>query len=311
MAVARSITLRHRFLPRFPGARASRRVGAREVVAGPSRPCFSGHAGGPVARGGPADTPATGPAALRSPGHTLPEITPDPKRTTDAIARTHADRPLPNRRHDAATHRRPRALQRRGVVAPVAPAASTALRAVEEFEVGVQAPAGFFDPLNYCEDQPESFARRRAVERKHGRISMMAFVGILVHNADIEFPGYISKSQGVKFSDIPDGIYGFSKIPAAGILQIFLLTGLIELAWWPASNYSGDYGIGFWGKRRQGEDKLQKLNAEMANGRLAMLGVAGNMPAEGQTGMTFKERARAQLQPVRLGVCCSGSLCEH
>ena len=110
-------------------------------------------------------------------------------------------------------------------VAPVAPAASTALRAVEEFEVGVQAPAGFFDPLNYCEDQPESFARRRAVERKHGRISMMAFVGILVHNADIEFPGYISKSQGVKFSDIPDGIYGFSKIPAAGILQIFLLTG--------------------------------------------------------------------------------------
>merc|ERR1712205_212443 len=101
-------------------------------------------------------------------------------------------------------------------------------------------------------------ARRRGVRgrragaggRKHGRMGMMAFVGILVHNADIEFPGYISKS------------------PAAGILQIFLLTGLIELAWWPASNYSGDYGIGFWGKKWQGEDKLQKLNAEMANGRL-------------------------------------------
>ena len=193
-------------------------------------------------------------------------------------------------------------------VAPVAPAASTALRAVEEFEVGVQAPAGFFDPLNYCEDQPESFARRRAVERKHGRISMMAFVGILVHNADIEFPGYISKSQGVKFSDIPDGIYGFSKIPAAGILQIFLLTGLIELAWWPASNYSGDYGIGFWGKKWQGEDKLQKLNAEMANGRLAMLGVAGNMLAEGQTGMTFKEQLLALNFNPFAEVCCSGSL---
>ena len=171
-------------------------------------------------------------------------------------------------------------------VAPVAPAASTALRAVEEFEVGVQAPAGFFDPLNYCEDQPESFARRRAVERKHGRISMMAFVGILVHNADIEFPGYISKSQGVKFSDIPDGIYGFSKIPAAGILQIFLLTGLIELAWWPASNYSGDYGCGFFGTSYNDdpETKATKLNAELANGRLAMLAIMGLLAQDVVTG---------------------------
>ena len=156
----------------------------------------------------------------------------------------------------------------------------------------MQAPAGFFDPLNYCEDQPESFARRRAVERKHGRISMMAFVGILVHNADIEFPGYISKSQGVKFSDIPDGIYGFSKIPAAGVLQIFLLTGLIELGVVAASN-SGRLRHRLLGQGRQGEDKLHKLNAEMANGRLAMLGVAGNMLAEGQTGMTFKEQLLA------------------
>ena len=31
----------------------------------------------------------------------------------------------------------------------------------------------------------------------------------------------------------------------------------------------------------------------MANGRLAMLGVAGNMLAEGQTGMTFKEQLLA------------------
>ena len=164
---------------------------------------------------------------------------------------------------------------------------------VDETRIGVQAPAGFWDPLGLSTTQPEGFERRRAVERKHGRISMMAFVGIMVHNADIEFPGYISKSQQIKFSDIPDGIYGFSKIPAAGILQIFLLTGLIELAWWPASNYSGDYGIGFWGKKWQGEDKLQKLNAEMANGRLAMLGVAGNMLAEGQTGLTFKEQLLA------------------
>ena len=33
--------------------------------------------------------------------------------------------------------------------------------------------------------------------------------------------------------------------------------------------------------------------AETWNGRLAMLGVAGNMLAEGQTGMTFKEQLLA------------------
>mmetsp|Transcript_962 Transcript_962/g.2825 ORF Transcript_962/g.2825 Transcript_962/m.2825 type:complete len:204 (+) Transcript_962:64-675(+) len=180
-------------------------------------------------------------------------------------------------------------------VAPNARRAAPVLAAapVDETVIGVQAPAGFWDPLGLSTTQPEGFERRRAVERKHGRISMVAFVGILVHNADIEFPGYLSKSQGVKFSDIPDGIAGFSKIPSAGILQILLLTGIIELAWWPASNYSGDYGVGFFGTKYEGEEKLQKLNAEMANGRLAMLGVAGNMLAEGQIGMTFKEQLLA------------------
>merc|ERR1719310_2600681 len=62
---------------------------------------------------------------------------------------------------------------------------------VDESVIGVQAPAGFFDPLDYCTTQPESFERRRAVERKHGRIAMVAMTGCLLHNADVEFPGYL------------------------------------------------------------------------------------------------------------------------
>jgi len=119
---------------------------------------------------------------------------------------------------------------------------------------------------------------------------MMAVVGLLFHNADIEFPGYLSLSQKLKFSDIPNGLYGITKVPAAGIAQILLLTGLIEMAWWPASKYDGDYGCGFFGAKYEGEEKVRKLNAEMANGRLAMLGIAGAMFAEGQTGQTLKEQ---------------------
>jgi len=178
-------------------------------------------------------------------------------------------------------------------VAPAATKASVVVKSVDESIIGVQPPAGFFDPLGYCDSEPESFLRRRAVERKHGRVSMMAMVGLLVHNADIEFPGYLSKSANLKFSDIPNGLYGITKVPAAGILQIVAFFGLVELFWWPAANYSGDYGCGFFGAKYEGEEKITKLNAEMANGRLAMLGIAGAMFAEGQTGQTLQEQLLA------------------
>ena len=175
--------------------------------------------------------------------------------------------------------------------APAAAPASTAPRAVDESTLGVQAPAGFLDPLGFvAKDGPEAFVRRRAVERKHGRIAMVAITGVLVHNAQIEFPGYLSKSADLKFSDVPDGLGGFFSIPAAGIAQILAFCALVELAWWPANNYSGDYGCGFFGETYEGEEKVKKLNAEMANGRLAMLGIAGAMFGEGQTGQTLAEQ---------------------
>jgi hypothetical protein len=177
------------------------------------------------------------------------------------------------------------------VLPSFARASKSALTMVDESVVGVQAPAGFYDPLGLVEkDGPEAFVRRRAVERKHGRVSMAAITGVLVHNADIEFPGYLSKSADLKFSDVPNGFKGIFAVPPAGLLQILLFFGLVELAWWPANNYSGDYGCGFFGATYEGEEKVKKLNAEMANGRLAMLGIAGAMFGEGQTGQTLAEQ---------------------
>ena len=178
--------------------------------------------------------------------------------------------------------------------APAAAPAATALRAVDESQLGVQAPAGFLDPLGFvAKDGPEAFVRRRAVERKHGRIAMVAITGCVLHNADVEFPGYLSLSQQLKFSDIPNGGQGIFNIPAAGVAQILLFCGLVEMAWWPASKYDGDYNVGFFGEKLSPEKKTQKLNAEMANGRLAMLGIFGNMVAEAQTGQTLGEQMGA------------------
>merc|ERR1712107_675882 len=65
---------------------------------------------------------------------------------------------------------------------------AAASSSVQMEELGVLPPLGLFDPLNLMEDK-EGFARRRAVEIKHGRIAMVAFVGMLVQELGITFPG--------------------------------------------------------------------------------------------------------------------------
>jgi len=165
---------------------------------------------------------------------------------------------------------------------------------VNELELGATEPLGVFDPLGWLESEPEAFERRRAVERKHGRVAMAAVVGTIVHNNHIVFDGYISPSANLKFSDIPTGIQGIFTVPAAGLAQIIAFLGLVEVAWWPASNYSGDYGVGYFGNDiLDPQEKARKLNAELNNGRAAMMGIMGNMVAEEITGQTMYEQYAA------------------
>jgi light-harvesting complex I chlorophyll a/b binding protein 1 len=168
--------------------------------------------------------------------------------------------------------------------------ASSALQ-VSELELGVTEPLGVFDPLGWLETEPEAFERRRAVERKHGRIAMAAVVGMIVHNNHIVFDGYLSPSNELKFSDIPTGMAGIAAVPTQGLAQIFLFIAFLELAWLPASKYDGDYGVGWFGRDIEDpEEKARKLNVELNNGRAAMMGVLGNMVSEQITGQTMYEQ---------------------
>merc|ERR1712099_210399 len=178
--------------------------------------------------------------------------------------------------------------------APSASKASSALNMVNELELGATAPLGVYDPLGWLDGEPEAFESRRAVERKHGRVSMAAMVGVIVHNNHITFDGYLSPSKDLKFSDIPTGVDGIRAIPTAGLLQILFFFALVELAWLPASKYDGDYGVGWFGENISNpEEKARKLNAELNNGRAAMLGILGNMVTECLTGQTMYEQYAA------------------
>jgi hypothetical protein len=169
---------------------------------------------------------------------------------------------------------------------------STALKVAEQ-EVGATAPLGFFDPLGYITDD-EKFTRYRAVERKHGRIAMMAMLGTFVHNNKWTFDGYLSPSANLKFSDVDTGIGGLFQVPPAGLAQILVVMGFIELAWWPATQLDGDYGIRL-GKVNNWEQepakKVRQQNAELNNGRAAMMGIAGIITQEVLTGQTLAEQA--------------------
>merc|ERR1711985_57965 len=73
------------------------------------------------------------------------------------------------------------------------------LRAFEN-EMGVQAPAGFWDPLGFTADgNVASFKRRRSVELKHSRICMMATQGYMQPELTGKWPGFLSPSAGLKF----------------------------------------------------------------------------------------------------------------
>mmetsp|Transcript_1190 Transcript_1190/g.2971 ORF Transcript_1190/g.2971 Transcript_1190/m.2971 type:complete len:208 (+) Transcript_1190:575-1198(+) len=183
--------------------------------------------------------------------------------------------------------------------APSQQGKSTSSLQVSELELGVTEPLGVFDPLGWLDTEPEAFERRRAVERKHGRIAMAAVVGTIVHNNHIVFDGYLSPSQDLKFSDVPTGMAGIAAVPSAGLAQIFLFVALIELAWLPASKYDGDYGVGWFGRDIEDpEEKARKLNVELNNGRAAMMGILGNMVAEQLTGQTmFEQYSAGHISP--------------
>lgn len=149
--------------------------------------------------------------------------------------------------------------------APAAQRASVNM-AVEDMVGGINegifggTPEGkIFDPLGLGADEA-SLYRRRVVEIKHGRVCMLAFLGmtigpdevrsactevltrslllmricvviLCVYGSQLITPTHtlLSPSADLYFDDVPGGIAAIDVVPAAGWLQILAVVGIHEL----------------------------------------------------------------------------------
>merc|ERR1712070_415263 len=171
------------------------------------------------------------------------------------------------------------------------------LRAFEE-ELGVQAPVGFWDPVGYTRDgNSEVFKRRRETELKHGRVAMYATVGYITPEY-FKWPGYLSPSTGLAFEDVPNGLAAISKVPGNGWFQIVAFAGYYELFVYKYNGTPGDYG---WKaiSSNDPETLKSKLNAEIANGRLAMMAIIGMFFQDGLTGSAWGDWVNYTDSPLR------------
>ena len=76
------------------------------------------------------------------------------------------------------------------VARPSTIAKSLALNAYDAKSMpGNTGPLGFFDPLGLCPDNEKKFKRYRESELKHGRVAMIAVLGVLVGESGFNFFG--------------------------------------------------------------------------------------------------------------------------
>lgn len=156
-----------------------------------------------------------------------------------------------------------------------------------ENEIGAQPPLGFYDPLGLLADADQArFNRLRYVELKHGRVSMLAVLGHIVTTGNVRLPGDIDM-HGTSFESIPSGIAALDKIPPAGLLQMFVFVGFLELGVMKditgdgetVGDFRNDF-IDFGWDTFTPEEKERKQAIELNNGRAAQLGILGMMVHE-------------------------------
>eukprot|EP00310_Coccolithus_braarudii_P017884 CAMPEP_0183331088 /NCGR_PEP_ID=MMETSP0164_2-20130417/479_1 /TAXON_ID=221442 /ORGANISM="Coccolithus pelagicus ssp braarudi, Strain PLY182g" /LENGTH=231 /DNA_ID=CAMNT_0025499455 /DNA_START=46 /DNA_END=741 /DNA_ORIENTATION=+ len=153
----------------------------------------------------------------------------------------------------------------------------------EEGDIGVLPPLGVYDPLGLIETR--DMRRYEIMEIKHGRAAMLGFLHVIHIEAGVRFPGYLSGSAELKFSDMPAGLFAsLDAVPKLGWIQILAVALACETGY-AGRGYSvvkqeddkapGDIGGESWVRYDDEAERVYKLNVERQNGRAAMMGITG------------------------------------
>jgi len=159
-----------------------------------------------------------------------------------------------------------------------APHATSVVMASAPEMPGVTKPLGFFDPFGFSKDaSPETMLKFREAELKHGRVAMLACLGMIT--ADTFHPLFGGKNSG-------NPLQAATQIPKLGWIQIILFVGFMEVLG-VMNSRRPDYEPGnFLGSSQWETDATWKSyqTKELNNGRLAMFGAIGMLTGSYITG---------------------------
>ena len=141
--------------------------------------------------------------------------------------------------------------------------------------VGNIAPLGYFDPLGIAAKRNESTVKYfREAEIQHGRVAMMSFVTLA--GLDLAFPDEVAINKLASLSPSEQSPYWFG-------VAAFELARMLKGWTNPAQSIfslDDDYQPGnVFGISKDAYDE-DRLNKELSNGRLAMLGCSIYMAQE-------------------------------
>jgi len=171
---------------------------------------------------------------------------------------------------------------------------------------GVTPPTDFFDPLGFSTDiSPGKLLFYREVELKHGRVGMLAALGIIVgENFHPMFGGQIDVPSYIAFQETPLQKFWFLVITAIAIPEMFSVFSFEQVpganprapnsgAWWEIrrDHEPGNFGFDPLNLRPTDAKEYREMqNKELNNGRLAMIAAAGMIAQELATGQKIFAR---------------------